>query len=164
MVISCDAGQDKFGEKDIKFFPNIIFYLKQESNFSVFFNGNALFYLEDNKYFFKIIENLLGENLILGRLFFKKYMTIFDLDNKQIYLYDAPNNNPNNNENENVKGSNKTTKNIIISIVICALLFFPLGIYIGNKIFKKRSKKAYELNDGYDYSPAQDQNENLDIN
>lgn len=164
-VIYCDAGQDKFGEKDIKYFPNMTFYLKQESNLSVCFNGKDLFYFKENKYFFKIIENVLGTNLILGRIFFKKYLTLFDLVNKQIFLYDDKNDNPyNNDNNKKIKGSNKTIKIIIICSIICAFIFFPLGIYFGNKIFKKRGKKAYELNDGYDYSPAQDNNDHLNIN
>ena len=165
-VVYCEG---EFGEKEIKAFPNITFFLDHSTNFSVSFYGKDLFYFRNDKYFFRIIENVLGDNLVLGRIFLKKYLTVFNQDNRQVYFYNNKNNNRNSN-NDNVNNnvnirSNKTIIIIIIASVICALIFFPLGIYFGKKLFKKRNKKAYELNDGYDYSTAPENNENdLDIN
>ena len=165
-VIYCDG---EFGEKEIKAFPNITFFLDNSTNFSVSFYGKDLFYFRNDKYFFRIIENVLGDNLVLGRIFLKKYLTVFNQDNMQVYFYNNKNSNENNNNdnsNNNVNNhSNKTIIIIIIASVICALIFFPLGIYFGKKLFKKRNKKAYELNDGYDYSTAPENNGNdLNIN
>ena len=166
-IIYCDKGDKKFKEKDIKSFPKLAFYLgKIPNNFTANFNGEDLFYFKNNKYFFKIIEDLSGTNItniILGRYFFKKYLTVFNQDKKQIYFYFDENNN-NNRENGINNGSKKTITIIIISGLICLLIFFPLGIYFGKKIFKNRNRKAYELNDGYDYTAAKDNKENLDIN
>ena len=41
------------------------------------------------------------------------------------------------------------------------MIVFPVGIYIGKKINKKRNKKAYELTDGYDYTPSKEVSEPL---
>ena len=163
-VIYCDKGNGKFEEKDIKAFPNITLYIDKMYNFSVSFNGEDLFYLENNKYFFKIVSNVLETYFVLGRLLFKKYLTIFNLDKKQIYFYtnnmaapyDQKSEFKENNKNQNIKI-------IIIVSIIVALIFFPLGIYFGKKIFKQRNKKAYELNDGYDYS-NQENDEKFEIN
>ena len=172
-IIYCNKGVTKFEEKDIKFFPKITFYLgKIPDNFTANFNGEDLFYFKNDKYFFRIIEDVSGintTNIILGRYFFKKYLTVFNQDKKQVYFYYDENNNKDgeNDENKNNNKNNDTNKTItiiIISSIICLLIFFPLGIYFGKQIFKKRNRKAYELSDGYDYSVAQDNEENLDIN
>ena len=163
-IVYCDAENEKFGQKDIKAFPNITLFIDKISNLSICFDGDDLFYFKNNKYFFKIVSNK-ENNFILGRLLFKKYLIIFNLDKKQIYFY---NNNifPNNNNNKNNKSSksNKkyTIKIIIISGIVVAIIFFALGIYFGKKIFKQRKQKAYELNDGYDYS-NQENDEKFDI-
>ena len=164
-VIYCDVGEEKFQEKNIKNFPNLTFYIDKKTNFSINFNGDDLFYFKDNKYFFKIIGNTLGNYFDLGRILFKKYLTILNQDKKQIYFYSKNNidQDEKNGEN-NIQKSSNTSTIVVISCIICAIIFFSLGIYFGQKIFKKRGKVAYELNDGYDYSPAQDSNEPLAIN
>ena len=173
-VIYCDKGENKFEEKNIKSFPNITFYLGRiPDNFTANFIGEDLFYYKNNKNFFKIIEDTLGSNIILGRIFFKKYLTVFNQDKKQIYFYnninnkndEEKNNNKDKDKDDNKKNdSKKTVAIIIISFIISLLIFFPLGIIFGKKIFRQRNKKAYELNDGYDYKTAEDKTENFDIN
>ena len=163
-VVYCDG--ENFGEKEIKRFPNITFFIEKSKNFSVSFFGKDLFYFKNNKYFFRIIEDVQEKYLNLGRLFLKKYLTIFNQDNKQVYFYDNKNKNQNDIKDKNnvKKGLSKTIIIIIIVSVICALIFFPLGFYFAKKIFPKRNKKAYELNDGRDYSPAQENNDKLNLN
>lgn len=168
-VVYCEGGEGKFTEKDIISFPNITYYFDKTINFSVQFTGKDLFYIKDNKYFFKIIENTLGEYMIIGRILLKKYLTIFNQDKKQIYFYNNINIDDKNKENKeketNYENNSSSSFTIIIIVcIICAVIFFPLGIYFGHKLFSKRNKKAYELNDGYDYSPAQDGKEQLAIN
>ena len=41
------------------------------------------------------------------------------------------------------------------------MILFPLGIYIGKKIYQQRKKKAYELNDNFDYTPTKEGSEPL---
>ena len=160
-IVWCESGETKFNEKEIKSFPNITFYLEKINNFSLCFNGNDLFYYKDNKYFFKIVSNALGDNINLGRVLLKKYLTVFNQDKKQIYFYKNIEKNKENKENkETINNQNNVGKfAIIISCIICAVIFFILGIYFGHKIWKKRNKKAYELNDEYDYTAAQDNND-----
>ena len=158
-IIWCERGDTKFNEKEIKSFPYITFYLDRSTNFSICFNGKDLFYFKENKYFFKIVGNLLGDNINLGRVLLKKYLTIFNQDKRQIYFYKSNEyNNKNSENNENVMNNQNDKIIIITACIICAILFFILGIYFGQKYYKKRKKKAYELNDGYDYTSAQDYN------
>lgn len=152
-----DDGDEKFGKKNIDNFPNIYFN-KYRNNFSVSFNGNDLFYYKDNKYFFKIIKNIEREFFLFGRIFFQKYIAIFNLDRKQIIFY-------NNNLQGKDKDDNVTQTNInvivIIICVICALMFFPLGVYFGKKLFEKRNKRANELrDDDYQYKAEAENGEN----
>ena len=170
-VIYCDGEDQKFGQEDINSFPNMTLYLDESTNFSISFKGDDLFYFKNNKYFFKIIENALENNIILGRTLFKKYLTIFNQDKKQIYFYTNnyhndinPKDNNKKDKIDDLNNSNKTFKIIIIASIICALIFFALGIYFGKHLFKNRNKKAYELNDGYDYSSAQDAKDDLIVN
>jgi len=160
-VIYCDNNTEnndiKITQKIIDEFPKIYFN-KNKDYFSVFFTGKDLFYSKDNKFFFKIIKNRDREYFLFGRIFFKKFISVFNLDKKQIYFY-----------NNNLKGKDKDISdntpinvNIIVVIVsvLLAIMFFPLGVYFGKKLFEKRSKLANELkDDDYQYQP-----ENLEKN
>ena len=173
-IIQCDGGEgeNKFGNEIIKSFPKLIFDIDMNNNFSISFNGEDLFYFKDNKYFFKIAEKALENNFVLGRMLFKKYITILNPDKRQIYFYNIINSDESGNDNndddtktDSNNGLNIETKILIIIICFaCLLIFFPLGVYFGKIIFKKRKKVAYELSDGYDYSPAQDGNEVINDN
>jgi len=158
-VIYCDNNTEtndaNLSQKIIDKFPKIYFN-KNKNYFSVFFTGKDLFYSKDNKLFFKIIKNKEREYFLFGRIFFKKFISVFNLDKKQIYFY-----------NNNLKGKDKEDNtpinlNIIVVIVsvLLAIMFFPLGVYFGKKLFEKRSKLANELkDDDYQYQP-----ENLEKN
>ena len=164
-VIYCDAGEDKFGQNNINAFPNLTFYIDKMSNFSISFKGEDLFYYKNNKYFFRIVCDVLENQFILGRILFKKYLTILNQDKKQIYFYKGKNNKGN--EEDEIINMNNSSSNItliiIVALLMCAIIFFVTGIIFGKKLFKKRGKVAYELNDEYDYSPAQNGNEYLAI-
>ena len=159
-IIQCEGGEQKFGKQIIKSFPKLTFYIDMNYNFSISFNGEDLFYFKNNTYFFKITEKGLENNFIFGRMLYKKYTTILNPDKRQIYFY--IDNSISNNE---TKSNPQNEFNIefkvliIIACIVCSLLFFPLGIYFGKKIFNKRKKLAYELSDEYDYSPAKNGNE-----
>ena len=100
---------------------------------------------------------------VFGRMLLKKYTTILNPDKRQIYFY------INNENKEEIKTQDEPKINytilIIVACLICIIIFFPLGIYFGKKLFQKRGKLAYELNDGYDYSSKnENKNENYLIN
>ena len=155
---SGDKNEEKFGKKNIENFPKIYFN-SNNNDFLVSFIGEELFYFKDNKYFFKIIKNEQREFFVFGRLFFQKYITIFNFDKKQIFFY-----------KNNIKGEDRNNEGdkiniylifMIISIII-GILLFPLGIFFGKKLFEKRNKKAYELNDDdYQYKSSNNKNEIL---
>ena len=150
-IIYCDSN--KFGKKDIDNFPNIIFS-KYKLNFNISFKNEELFYYKDNKYFLKIFKRF-GEDkkFTFGRIFLKKYLTIFNADKKQIYFYN------NKNIKDNIIKQNLISKNLLILIIILIIIFISLiiGILIGRKIFTKRKKIANELED---YNYAYEENKN----
>ena len=133
----------------------------KNSNLTITFNGEDLFYKKSKKYFFKIVENALADYFVFGRILLKKYTTVLNPDKRQIYFY------INNENKEEIKAQNETNINytilIFVACLICIIIFFPLGIYFGKKLFQKRGKLAYELNDGYDYI-SKNENENYLIN
>ena len=151
IIISCDGYE--FGKEDIKKFPKITFTrFKLGINFT--FENEELFYYRDNKYYFKIYK-ISGKlkRFIFGRMFLKKYFTIYDADKKQISFYKKI---VKNLEEENDKIDNyKKTKWIFISLLLLFLIIIVLaiGVFIGKEIYKERKKLANELSDNYLYQP-----------
>ena len=150
-ILYCDADNEgNFGEKNIKLFPKIYFN-NVDKEFLVSFDGNDLFYFNDNKYFFKILKNTYKDYFSFGRLFFQKYIAIFNFDKKQIYFY-----------KNNIQGKDKGDDNksdvylgLMIASIILAIVLFILGLFLGKKIFEKRNRKAYELHDDdYQYKTS----------
>ena len=92
----------------------------------------------------------------------KKYLTVFNIDKKQIYFY----------KNELKKEEVKEVKEksflqkygiiILVSIIVFIIIVYLFGILTGKIIFKKRKKIANELNDNYEYKAnnTDDNNEN----
>ena len=155
-IITCDAN--KFGIEDIKKFPKIIFTRSiLELYFS--FDGEDLFDYRNNKYYFRVYK-IYGRSsqFIFGKLFLKKYITIFNPDGKKIYFYkNKKTNNDSKQEQEQGKhdyhdGSNKW-KILIIILLLGLFVFLVAGIYIGKIIYQARKKKANELDDNYLYDP-----------
>ncbi len=149
-IIYCYA--DKFTKNDIDKFPRIIFN-KLKLDFNITFESNELFYYRDNKYFFKIYKRLgVSKKFILGRIFLKKYLTIFNADKKKIYFYNTKKiNEDNSNNNNEEKTFNEWWKIIIIIFLISIIIFLIIGILIGKVLYKKRKKHANELDDEYIY-------------
>ena len=99
----------------------------------------------------------------LGRLFFKKYIIPINPESRQIFFYQNKKKDEKRENIDNKKNDQVESKYIIIIIVLAILfmILFPVGIYLGKKINKKRNKKAYELTDGYDYTPSKEGSEPL---
>ena len=152
IVIYCLSN--KFLQKDIENFPEIIFLNKQIGyNFS--FTGKDLFLQIGEKIFFKIITytEKNKNDIILGKIFIKKYQVIFNSDYKSISFYKTNNNNNDYiEENKKIKlifGSNKNEilVYLIIYIFIGSLMLL-LGVIFGKKCFKTKNKiYANELED-----------------
>ena len=153
-IIYCD---ESFTNEMIKSLPEIKFKI---SNMTFNFKGEDLFYKYENNYYFRIIERSIENHFDLGRIFLKKYIIPINPESRQIFFYQ----NKENKENIDNKKSVRLEYKYIIIIIVLAVLFmiiFPVGIYLGKKLSKKRNKKAYELTDGYDYTPSKEGSEPL---
>lgn len=156
-IISCKSNE--FGKEDIKKFPKIIFTrFKLGINFT--FENEELFYYRDNKYYFKIYKiNGKLRRFIFGKIFMKKYFSIYNADKKQISFYKKKVREKD--EEKKIKSFFHKNKWIIISIILLIIIIIVLiiGIMIGKKIYKERKKYANELSDNYLYQPNKDENE-----
>ena len=142
-AIYCYA--DKFGIEDINKFPKIIL-TKYKTNFNISFENKDLFFYKDNKYFCKIYHTLgQSKQISLGRIFLKKYLTVFNPDKGQIYFYIKKD------ENNKISFLEKYKNMILIFFIIGLIIVLIVGILIGKIIFKERKKHANELDDKYEY-------------
>ena len=102
-------------------------------------------------------------SLLIGRTFIRKYLIVFDPDEKRIGFYQEKlkiNNKTNNDLNSNMKYFSNYLK-IIIIIILIAIIFSILGIFYGKKLFGIRKKFANELiDDYYQYEETNNQNKN----
>ena len=142
-AIYCYA--DKFGIEDINKFPKIIL-TKYKMNFNISFENKDLFLYKDNKYFCKIYYTIgQSKKISLGRIFLKKYLTVFNPDKGQIYFYFKRN------ENNEISFFEKYKNMILIFFIVGLIIVLAIGILIGKIIFKERKKHANELDDKYEY-------------
>lgn len=125
---------------NISKFQSLIF-ISKVMNISFILNYNDLFYKYENKYIFLgFVDNSLQGTWRMGRIFLKKYLTVFDLDRKIIGFY------------QDVKIEKKDyIKLIIIIIFFCIILFLLFTYY--NIVKKKRKIRANELEENFDYTP-----------
>ena len=151
-IVICN--QD-FNENMIKAFPKIEFKIE---NFLIKFNGDDLFYKNNNKYYFKILERATEKYFEIGRILFKKYITMFNPKDRLIFFYNIEEAQKQNDEKNHI-----ALKYIIIIIVlsIFMVILFPVGFYLGKQIYQKRKKRAYELNDNFDYTSSKEGEEPL---
>ena len=165
-MIMCDLNI----KEELKKFPKLNLF-NRELNFNFNLDYKDLFIEINNKIYFLIIHPQ-GINLVwnLGTFLIKKYSFMFDQDKKQIYFiylkkYENDSNNENVDEKENDGGKNSGGKDnkiyIYLSIVVIFIaLAAVIGFIFGRKIWEKhRKKRACELDDNYDYTKKND-NEN----
>ena len=148
-IVSCNSSH--FGKNDINKFPKIIFR-RYRTNLNFVFEGNELFYYKDNKYFFKVFKEYSKTTIFeFGRIFLRKYLTVFNFDSKKISFYK----NKEGKEDENNMNENDYLWKIILLISLLVIfIFLGFGIFIGKKIYQKRGKRANELDDdNYLYDP-----------
>ena len=161
-MIYCDG--EKFGIKDIESFPKIVF---NKYDFNVTFENKELFHYRDSKYIFNIYKrNGQSKKFTFGRIFLKKYLTIFNADKKTIYFYKNKQISQINNNNESE--ANKSFIEewwiiILIVFIVCLILFLILGILIGRILYKNRNMHKNELDDNYEYQ-ADNKNDALNDN
>ena len=154
-------------KEELKNFPELnLLYRGLNSNFRLTYKD--LFIEINNKIYFLIIHPQ-GINLVwnFGKFLVKKYSFMFDQDKKQIYYIsfktdEADTDNKyqkgknNNDENNNANKYNKIY--IYLSIIIIFIIVAGIvGFIFGRKLWEKhRKRKAFELDDNYDYSKEND--------
>ena len=135
---------------DISNFKELNFELK-DINFTFSFNKNDLFYDEGNYKYFLVVFTIHSTDWIFGRPFFKKYGDnfIFDQDKNLMVMY------KNQKNNSDEKRSNFVKKFFIVILVI-AIIFLIVYIIKYYIKYKKNRKKAFEIEDNYEYNSQED--------
>ena len=138
-------------------FPFIEFY-NSEMDYNFILEFNDLFYDKDNYVYFLIFfdNNSINNSnrLIMGKPFVKKYQFSFDPDKKMIFFFN------NIQMKDNDFYNNQSSFIIIIIIVIGTFIFICLIFFLSVKLYlikrMNRTKKAYELEDEYEYISKND--------
>jgi hypothetical protein len=163
-IIICD--KNKF--KDMHKFPSLNF--KHRDLNKIFeFTYKDLFQEIGNSLVFSIVMDEEDKyHWIFGRIFFKKYQFIFDVDQKTIsYIKKNLTENNGKSDAQSGDGNSNTSKTIIrilqVLLIVALLLGIVIGLFFGKKLWdNKRKIRANELiDDDYDYS---EKKENTDIN
>jgi len=154
-------------KEELKNFPKLyLFYRELNSNFTLDYKD--LFIEINNKIYFLVIQPQ-GINLVwnLGKILVKKYSFMFDQDKKQIYCihsskYESDSDNEDITDEIKKDRKNDIKKDdkiyIYLSIVIIIIILAAvIGFIFGRKIWEKhRKRKAFELDENYDYSKEND--------
>ena len=143
---------------DITKFENIYLTTKnKEMNFVLDYND--LFLKIDNYYYFLILFNEDINDWILGHIFLNKYTIVFNPEKKTIgWYYDS-----NIDDNLDIKKNNNAIVIFIILSVILLLVIIGLLVYIFYYRPKYRKIRPNELEENFDYSPKDNDN-NLNDN
>ena len=139
---------DDYDGLKIESFPNLIFY-NGDTNFNLTVTYKDLFVKKGNKIFFMIVFDKRGYNVqwTLGSILLKSNMIVFDMDKRVIGFYDE--------NSAKYKREKLNTTLYIVGISIAGVIIAGLIAFIIYKfVCKKKPKKAFELNEDYDYSTA----------
>ena len=110
------------------------------NDFNFQFDENDLFVKFNKKYYFLIVFG--NDDLILGRIFLKKYKILFDAENKKIYV----------DKNKIFINENVEKNEFLFCFIIVFLIGFNFfAFYAFYKKFKTRKIKAYELEENFVY-------------
>ena len=144
---------DDYPDLNIESFPDLIFY-NSDMNYSFVFTYKDLFMKKDNKIYYMVVFDQRGYNnkWTVGNIFIKNTMMVFDMDKKLIGIYDKSK------KKEVIIQEKNNIINVTIYIVVISItsaIIVGLIVFIIYKfVWKKKSKKAYELKDDYEYTTA----------
>ena len=107
-------------------------------------NYDDLFKEKGDKIYFLIwFHSLIADGWEIGYPFLKKYLFVYNNDNKNVFFY-----NHINNEEDNGSGLSSDNSKIIIKIIIIIVLIIIatiIGFFIGKLFSKKKKKEAKEM-------------------
>ena len=161
-IYSCE--NNTMMREKLKSFPTLYFEMK-DYNLVFLFNYKELFKEHNNTIYFLIyFDGNTYSNWEIGEIFLRKYITSFNYYSKTISFYktqiDEINKKtdirfPNEEPEENPKKENNEIIVIIIIVVGIVFIVSIIALILFLVISKQlRKKKAYELNDDYDYTPT----------
>ena len=165
-IYSCK--NDTLTREKLKSFPTLYFEMK-DYNLVFLFNYNELFKVHnDTIYFLIYFDGNTYSNWEMGEIFLRKYITSFNYYSKTISFYktqideinkktDIRFNNEEPVEKPTKENHESKTKTLIIIIIVGAIAVFVVVISLVLSVVirkKLKKKKAYELNDDYDYTPS----------
>ena len=138
---------------NIELTPEIKFYNK-ELNTTFILDYNDLYMEKDNYLYFLVVNYFDYEPgyWILGKPFLKKYLFLFDSDNKMIGFYKYSDNNDNNTSSNKISSYYVSIiMNVLLGIIVIILIFI-----FYHYIMKKRRIRANELEDTFNYTSKND--------
>ena len=136
---------DDYEDFDISNFPSINFYIS-DADYNLELTYEDLFVKKNGKYYFMVCFDKKRPNVNweLGNIFFKRNMLVFDMDRKIIGIY-------NKTIEFNQVSSDRMVWLLYIIIFAIVVLFALVEFIIVKLFYGKRPKKAYELDDNYEY-------------
>ena len=138
---------------DINSFPSLFFFNKL-FNYTFELSKNDLFLKKNNKYIFLVFfADYDIKYFVLGSLFLKKYLFIFNQDSRTIGFYTSFL------ENKKVEDKNYIIiKSIVIILVFACCI---IGFYLATKIYEHtRKRRINEINEQYEYNSYEEKNIN----
>lgn len=128
---------------DIDSFPSIFLY-HRIFNYTFELTKDELFLKKDNKYIFLVFFSDYDiKYYVLGKIFLKKYLLVFNQDTKTIGFY--------NNELKMLKNEKYNILYIII-VTILTIICSIIGFYLAKKIYENnRRTRINEINEQYEY-------------
>ena len=142
---------------DVNSFPSIFFFHKI-FNYTFEFSKDDLFLKKNNKYIFLVFFSDYDiKYFVLGKIFLKNNLLIFNQDTKTIGFY-----NPLLEEKKIIDNNNLILKIIgIMMIIICCLI----GFYLSKKIYEQtRKRRINEINEQYEYNSFEKNDINYENN
>ena len=149
----------------LKSFPTLYFEMK-DYNLVFLFNYKELFKVHNNTIYFLIyFDGNIYSSWEMGEIFLRKYITSFNYYAKTITFYRTQINEinkktdigfPNKDPVEKPENHGINIKMLIIIIVVCVVFVISVIAIVLFVVMRKKLKKkrANELNDDYDYTPA----------
>lgn len=159
-IIECDKS--KFDKNNLINFPELILEVKQDDKiFTLVLDYKDLFTETKYKFFFNVIfHSYENEIWTLGKIFLKKYLVSFDLDNKIIEIYSGNSDDKPKEENSEGEGEEEPSHNRYFLyggiIFVLILIAGVVGYFLGKYFNKLRKKKANELSDDFEYKTNDD--------
>ena len=146
-IISCQKSKDfKINE-----FPSLYLF-KEEFDYIFELNYNDLFEEIENIYYFLILYfPFFNTNFVLGKPFLKKYKLSYNVDLGTIHFYKKMF------EIEDAI-TKKENKKILYMINLVIIFGFLIFIYFNKIIHKKRKLRKNELNEDFNYSINEEDN------